>query len=542
MVGLYIPKEDKYIQCESADELAAELQDGDEVIMHNGIDFDYPVIAKVWTAFTWPDIKVVDTLVMSRLWCPTLLGGHSLKEWGKRLGDSKGDFTDFNEPADTEDWDEWQTRMGVYMEQDCRLTWRLHEHLLSVMRKFQVTRAALDLEHEVQWVVSDQVRNGMHFNLSKAQDLYAVLCAKRQPILEAMQLEFPPITTQRWSEKTGKQLKDKVEVFNPSSPPQIARRLQARGVVFTEFTEKTGAVMINNDILEEITHPAAASIKEYMMLGKRISQFDQWFEHLDPITHRIHGRVNSMGAGTYRMTQFKPNLAQIPATGKPYGRECRELFDVAEGNVLLGCDASGLELRCFASATGNEDYIKIVTEGDPHQYHADLLGVSRTVAKTFIYAFIYGAGNGKLGSIVGGVGADARALFLERLIGLQELKDKIEQQASKGFVEGLDGRRIRTKEVYSALNYRLQSDGALVMKKAAVNCHHYINTHWLMAPTKPMQVVAAHDEWQFEVLPEAAEHLGSLAVAAIEQAGRDFNMACPMTGEYMIGQSWAETH
>lgn len=584
IAGVLDTDTDVYTQYETATDLRCAIHEGDTIIMHGGIDFDHPVLKAVWD-YDFPDnVTFIDTLVMSRLYWPRMEGGHSLGAWGKRLNYGKGDFTDYDGPGMVHDfwqthqwiedfdldndgsmqleakgheivldppiehvkeecWVEWDERMAVYCEQDCRLTWKLYGYLMLKMRQWQVTKTAFDLEHDTQWVVSEQVRNGIHFNIPKAQALYAKLNVRLSEILAEMQEEFPPIVTERWSDKTGKRLKDGVENFNPNARQQIAKRLMARGVKFTEYTELSGDVQINGDILEALTHPAAASIQEYMMLGKRISQFDQWFEYVDVDTSRIHGQVNSMGAGTYRMSQFKPNLAQVPATGKPYGTECRELFDVAEGNVMLGCDASGLELRMFAHATGNLDYVQAVTVGDPHQFHADILGIERRIAKTFIYAFLYGAGNGKLGSILGGTmkdGAGARIEFTEKLVGLLDLKERVEKEAEKGYVTAIDGRRIRTKSAHSALNYRLQGDGALVMKRASVNCHGYIRD-WNPA-VKPMQVVAAHDEWQFEVVPGNAEHLGRLAVESIRQAGRDFNMVCPLDGEYMIGKSWAETH
>ena len=539
MGGVYEPDTNTYTQFTCKEELAPLIQDGDVIIMHNGIDFDHPVLKRVWD-YEWPDVDIVDTLVMSRLWLPTITGGHSLKEWGERVGNYKGDFTDYDEPAEGESRSEWWTRMGIYCEQDCRLTWQVYEKLMGLLRKGKFTKTAFDMEHAVQWVVSEQVRNGIYFDTAKATELYSFLQSKAAVLLESLQQEFPPIITQRWSENTGKRLKDKVELFNPGAPSQIARRLMGRGVKLTELTEK-GSIKMDDEILESITHPAAAPIQEYKMIEKRLSQMNGWFKHCTEDTHRIHGRVNSMGAATYRMSQFKPNLAQIPAIGKPYGKECRELFCAPEGKVMVGCDASGLELRCFANATGDADYAEVVVNGDVHQYHADLLGIDRRTAKTFIYAFLYGAGNGKLSRIINGNGRAARAVFLERVPGLLQLREKIVAQHNNGgYVEGLDGRRVRTSSEHSAVNYRLQSDGALIMKQASVVLHRYINERqW---KCKPMQVVAAHDEWQFETLPEEADKLGQLAVRAIKQAGKDFNMTCPLDGEYMIGKSWAETH
>lgn len=513
------------------------------LVMHNGIGFDIPVLKKVWGIFIPNEVR--DTYVMSRLWSPKLDGGHSLKAWGERLDClGKGDFTDFDGPTDGETREQWYDRMEAYCKQDTVLTSKLYDYLLKTMRGERFSKAAMELEHETQRIMSQQTANGIYFDRDKASVLYDQLSHKLRSINGEMQKMFPPIVTPRYSDKqidkaTGKpkRLKDNVDEFNPGSRQKIADRLTAAGVTLTEVTE-TGQYKIDETVLDSIDHPATKKIAQYMMVQKRIGQLDQWFLYFNEDTHRIHGRVDTMGTGTYRQSQFKPNLAQIPSVGKPYGKECRELFCAPPDYMFLGCDASGLELRCFANRTGSEEYIKIVTEDDAHQYHADLLGISRRDAKTFIYAFIYGAGNGKLGQIVGGNGAEARQLFNDKLPGLRQLTAATQRMAETGKIVGLDGRPIAIRSQHSALNFQLQSDGAIIMKQACVNAHKALASWDVL----PKQVVAAHDEWQFEVLPEDADRLGELLVAAIEQSGRDFNMVCPLTGEYKVGKSWADTH
>lgn len=548
MVSCYDPQTDTVEVFDKAAPLQRYLRQRRDytLVMHNGIGFDIPVLQRVWGIVFDHDIR--DTYVMSRLWTPRLDGGHSLKVWGERLSptDGKGDFTDFDGPTDDETTEQWLQRMEVYCVQDTKLTAKLYDFLLRKMREARFTKSALQLEHDTQRIMSQQTANGIYFDIDAARVLYDTLTIRMREINAEMQVMFPPIVTPRYSDKqvdkdTGqpKRLKDDVNEFNPASRQKVAERLTEAGVTLTERTE-TGQYKIDETILEDIDHPAAQKIAEYMMVQKRIGQLDQWFHYFNEDTHRIHGRVDTMGTGTYRQSQSKPNLAQIPSVGKPYGKECRDLFRAAPDMSFLGCDASGLELRCFANRTGNMDYIKIVTEGDAHQYHADLLGISRRDAKTFIYAFIYGAGNDKLGSIVGGSGAKARRLFNERLVGLKRLTEQTQKMAETGKILGLDGRPIAVRSQHSALNFQLQSDGAIIMKRACVNAHNAIaQTDWV---TTPLQVVAAHDEWQFEVHPEDSDKLGNLLVAAIEQAGKDYNMVCPLTGEYAVGKTWADTH
>ena len=564
MVVVYNPETGEHHDCRTAAALQRVIKDATLIIWQGGFDFDEHVIARVWH-IVWPDCEYHDTLVMSRLWCPRLEGGHSLGAWGKRLGDLKGDFTDFDHPATEMQWsdadgkdeanyptetrEEWLTRMLKYCKQDVELTWKLYNHLLTLLKKSHCTKTAFRIEHKVAAMVARQVQNGMYFDLDGASALFNKLTTKEESILEEMQELFPPLIWERYSDKqkdkegNWKQLKDGFEEFNPNSRPQIAQRLISVGVKFTETTE-TGQWKIDEDVLEAIDHPAAMKIHEYMMVGKRLSQLNQWFEYYNEDTHRIHGKVNSNGTATSRMAQFKPNMAQVPGNKKPYGSECRSLWRAAPGFVLLGFDAAGLELRCFANRVGDADYIDTVVNGDAHQYHADLLGCDRDTAKIFLYAFIYGAGNAKLGKILSGSmrhGKLMRERFMEFIPGLVELTAACKEMHSKyGHIRGMDGRLIRTKSGHSALNYQLQSDGAIVMKQALCNLDY--DLHIWSCADEPKLVVQAHDEWQFECLAGDAEHLGRLAVGAIERVQADFNTLVPFTGTYLIGPSWTDTH
>ena len=518
-----------------------QLPDDTTLVMHNGIGFDMPVLSRVWGIVFRDTFTIRDTYIMSQMYDFTIEGGHSLAAWGGRLGFPKDDFTDYDGPADGETEAEWCSRMQRYCEQDTLVTAKLYKHLLQQLRSLNVTSKSLELEQETMRIMTQQVRDGIFFDKDKASVLYDKLSHKMRSILGEMQKMFPPIVTKRYSDKqvdkqTGKpkRLKDHVEEFNPGSRQQIAKRLTEAGVRLTETTE-TGQYKIDETVLARIDHPASKKIAQYMMVQKRIGQLDQWFAHCTEES-RIHGGVRPIGTATFRQSQQNPNLGQVPSVDKEYGKECRELFCAPAGMVFLGCDASGLELRCFANRTRSQEYIEVVTEGDAHQYHADLLGIDRRDAKTFLYAFLYGAGDAKLGSIVGGNGGDARALFNDRLPGLRELTSKVQEQARTGIIRGLDGRAIRAKSEHSALNYQLQSDGAIIMKQACVRLHQ------AMDHNKARQVVAVHDEWQFEVTPEYADDLGALAVMAIQQAGKDLNMVCPLDGEYKVGNNWAETH
>jgi len=299
----------------------------------------------------------------------------------------------------------------------------------------------------------------------------------------------------------------------------------------------------NKQELKEV----ATLIRNYLMLQKRVAQIESWLEAVKD-DGRVHGKVITNGAVTGRMTHSGPNMAQIPNAGSVYGHKCRECWSVEDGNVLVGCDASGLELRMLAHYMKDDDYVRTVTEGsskdgtDVHTVNQRAAGLAtRDSAKTFIYAFLYGAGDAKIGSIVGGTAKDGERLkrkFLQQTPALASLLKRVASQSSKGWVPGLDGRRIWVRSEHAALNSLLQGAGAIVMKKAL--CIFYDK---IKANKWPVKLVAnVHDEFQFECPPEIAEEAGKAARMSIIEAGEYFKLRCPLDGEYKIGKSWKETH
>jgi DNA polymerase I-like protein with 3'-5' exonuclease and polymerase domains len=355
-----------------------------------------------------------------------------------------------------------------------------------------------------------------------------------------MQELFPPIVTERYSEKTGKRLKDHVEEFNVGSRKQIAKRLETLGAKFTKVTEK-GNPIVDESTLSEIDLPEAKLIAEYLMLQKRVAQVDSWINAVKD-DGRVHGRVITNGAVTGRMTHLSPNMAQIPAKGKPFGEECRQCWTVDPGYKLVGADASGLELRMLAHYMGDPGYTKEVLEGDIHTANQKAAGLpTRNNAKTFIYAFLYGAGPAKIGSIVGGSAKEGQSLiasFLRNTPALSKLREKVDQSIDKGWLRGLDGRRIFIRSGHAALNSLLQGAGSIVMKQAQVNLAKSLREEKLDAKF----CATVHDEWQIEVKEDQAERAGQLAVQAIVKAGEDLNLKCPLDGEYNVGNNWADTH
>lgn len=546
------------------------LAQADVVVGHNIINFDIPVIQKffpwfqptkivdtlVWTRLVYPDIKDIDIGLFKKGRIPgELIGRHSLEAWGHRLGEYKDDF------GKTTDWQEWSQEMSDYCEQDVRVTKKLFERL----QKKGVSEEALKLEHDVAHIIKRQVDNGFPFDVEKAETLYVKLLSRREELEKKLVDTFgswyepdgkarvPKVSNRkRGITKGAAYTKIKLVTFNPASRAHIAKRLQhLYDWEPKEFTP-SGQPKVDESVLSELDYPEAKLLAEYMMIQKRIGQLAEgnkaWLKLVK--NGRIHGEVITNGAVTGRMTHNNPNVAQVPAVSVPYGRECRELFKPRDGWVQVGCDASGLELRCLAHYMARYDdgaYAKVLLEGDIHTENQKAAGLpTRDNAKTFIYAFLYGAGNEKLGSIVGGgknAGARLRRRFLNRLPALKKLTDQVKETAKRrGYLIGLDKRHLKVRSLHSALNTLLQSAGAIIMKKALVILDEDLQAKGFV-PGEDYEFLAnIHDEWQMECRPEIAEEVGKTAAEAIRKAGEHFKFRCPLDGEYQIGKNWAETH
>jgi DNA polymerase I-like protein with 3'-5' exonuclease and polymerase domains len=506
---------------------------GEQVCAHNLIGFDAPVLRKVWDVQI-PVSKAVDTLVMSRLMNPQIEGGHSLKAWGKRLGNDKMDF-------DTEDFDGGLTdEMIEYCKRDVEVLAQLHGFLETQFKQWDNPKQPLELEHRVAMYMAQQESNGFMLNQRLCSELLAEMRQRMLDITIELQEVFPPLVHERWSEKTGKRLKDKVEEFNVGSRKQIASRLQSLGVEFKKKTEK-GNIIVDESVLKGINRPEAQLIAEYLMLQKRVGMLDSWMDHCKD-DGRVHGRVISNGAVTGRMTHQSPNMGQITSVKSEYGKESRQCWVVPEGYKLVGTDLSGIELRCLAHYMRDEKYTNELLEGDIHTANQQAAGLeTRDQAKTFIYALLYGAGPAKIGAIVGGSANQGKVLidkFMRNMPSIRKLMEKVKKFASKGYVPALDGRRIIIRSDHAALNSLLQSAGAVIAKQWCVEAHKLLKKNKI----EYKQVAFVHDEIQLEVREDQAERAAQLMVQAAALAGKALNFRVPVDAEAKIGNNWYETH
>jgi DNA polymerase-1 len=518
-----------------ANGLSEYIKDASLIVAHNGIAFDFHLLKKLWKCQITLK-RVEDTLVLSRLLNPSLDGGHSLNNLGKLFGVQKIEFNDFNLETHTLD------EMIEYCVQDVEVLNKVYSYLKYELKRQDFSTKSQELEHEVQAIIAQQERNGFKFNEQSAMQLLAEFKTRLEAITVEMQSIFPPkVTAGRTHKTTGRPLSDIVEDFNPGSRKQIAERLIEKGWKPSKFTEK-GSVIVDETTLEGLDFPEAKAIAEYLMLQKRIAQIESWIESIQA-DGRVHGKVITNGAVTGRMTHHSPNMAQVPNSSAIYGLECRDLWIVEKGCKLVGIDASGLELRMLAHYMNDNEYTNEVVSGDIHTANQKAAGLeTRNQAKTFIYAFLYGAGAAKIGSVVGGSAKEGQKLitnFLRNTPQLQRLRERVSEAfTARGVLLGLDGRKLLVRSEHSALNTLLQGAGAIAMKQALVLLHKDLTKRKI-----PFKLVAnVHDEWQIEVPEQYAEQVGQSGVKAITNAGVEFKMNCPLTGEYKIGDTWKQTH
>lgn len=577
-----------------------KLQTYDTCIGHNVLGYDKPVLERFFPHLgTLPHHD--DTFIMSRmLWgpddCPA--GRHGLKAWGEYFNYPKIEFHEF---------DVFTEEMLTYCIQDVSLNVKVLNYLR------EEWTPDLDygykLECNVRSIITKQEQNGFTIDLDRHTDLLNHLEYEQAKVRDSIDRIIPSaeltmktpayyIADGKATFKTKKDAKaagykDKTIVrgplrtktlrFNPGSGQQIVDYFQSTySWEPSVFTENDNASM-TGEVLENLDFPEAELFAEYQLLGKRVSQVASWPKFV--ILDRIHGSVHSLGTVTFRMSHSNPNVGQVTAKNKKHGADCRKCWGPRKGWRLVGTDAKGLEVRMLANALypyDNGKYIPVVCDGDPHEYNNQLAGLGdRNVAKTGIYAFMYGGGIIKLGKVAKGsasVRAEARGIiipigymrymakvgldteenmqaacmgivlkkrFRQNIDGFGTLLDALTEEwiaNGKKWIRGIDGRRIPCDKENILLSRRLQSDGAIVMKEALRQ--HYILMYRAVGPHGERWAYCAniHDEFQVECEPDVVETAKKLGHEAIRRAGVVLGLRCPLAGDSNEGGNWFETH
>ena len=495
----------------------------DTFIMHNGISFDAPVLNRL----TGSNIKlnqVRDTLIESQLYNPIRDDGHSLEAWGKKLGYKKGDFHDFSE---------YTPEMLEYCKRDTEVTRLLAQKLEEEGNGF--SSKSYELERDVRAIIDKQEKNGFAFNLKDGTILLAQLQDELSELQRKAEKEFEPTIVEL---KT----KTKKIPFNIGSRQQIADRLQKRGWKPKQFTDK-GNVIINEAVLSKIKMPEAEMFNRYFLLQKRTGLLKSWISECQE-DNRVRGRVMTLRTITGRMAHAVPTMAQVPSISSSYGRESRGLWGVDDTTKyrLVGVDASGLELRCLAHYMNDPEYTNIVLTGDVHTANQQAAGLrTRDQAKTFIYAFLYGAGPAKICNVVGKGPAAGQMLikkFLERTPALKRLRENVVRWSKGGTIPALDGRLLHIRSEHAALNTLLQGAGAIICKQWLV----HIMERVIKAGLNVRLVASIHDEYQFEVAIPDVNRFCNLTKEAMTQTQKTLGVKCELDCDYKVGKTWADTH
>lgn len=530
---------------------AIELLNGEIIIGHNAAKFDYPVLKQHYPDFQpkkvydtmilapliWNDMKALDMqLIAKGIHIPTKFRGRlSLEAFGYRTGILKGQYGK-KENA----WDALTDEMIEYCQQDVRITFELWKRIMNYKDYLARIKHVVDMEHQVADIIGKQEDHGFLFDHARALEYVEEIESELRKLWAQIQAEFPP-------QRSGK----KMVPFNPNSHMHIKHYLLSKGWKPTQFTE-TGEPVVSWDVLEELVpkYPEIELVAKYLYLKKVLGFLkgtkNAWLNYIES-DGRIRGGVLTLGTVSHRMAHFAPNLAQVPARGE-WGEKLRSLFIAPEGKVLVGIDAGSLELRILAHYLARWDrgaYAKKVVSIDMHQYHADILGITRQQAKRFIYAWMYGGGEKLLGSIVGGGVKEGKALkeqFMENIAGFKELSRTVYKIAQSGYVTALDGRKLRVRKPHAALNLLIQSAGAIIMKRALVIFYDRLLERGYEWGKDFAFVNNVHDEWQLEVRPEIAEEVAQLGVQSIRDVADYYKMSVELDGEYKIGSNWSETH
>ena len=411
------------------------------------------------------------------------------------------------------------------------------------------------LEHRVAEILTEQEIHGWSFDEQKAQQLESSLRGEMEATVAILRGEFPLIGGKMFTPKRdnatqgykqGAELQRLVE-FNPTSRDHIAWILQNRLNITLTQTTKTGKLIIDEITLKEISHPFCKLCAKALDLKKKLGMISQgvnaWLK-LCTTHNRIHHHC-SVSTNTFRCAHRKPNLAQVPAE-----KQFRELFTASPGNIMVGADLSGIELRMLAHYLGRYDggrYADILLNDDIHQVNADKIGITRRQVKTVTYAFLYGAGNEKIGTSYDNSlqpkeakkkGSEIRKAFVSAIEGLSELLGAVAAKSANGFLLACDGRRVLVDSPHKSLNYLLQCSAGIVAKRWMVIANELfqknnVHTH---------QLAFVHDELQYECETKSIIRLKYGLEASAILAGEYYNLRCPIAAESKHGNTWADVH
>ena len=575
----------------------------DVLIAHNGIGYDFPVLKKLYN-YTYKG-KVVDTLLMSRLQSPNRrlpfncpnkkTGPHSVEAWGWRVGRGKPEHNDWSQFSDemlhrcSEDVEIQVLIYKALLEEGKGFSWRTaHLTTFGVFEIFQIQEEygwLTDADHIekclhtlTHWIgridkaltpalplvlVVEETKKAGQYNhirrpFLKSGSYSASVLAwyERNGIPKAMRLIEGPFT--RVSYRT----------VDLNSNMETKAYLLKEGWVpdkwnYNDDKVRTSPKLSHDDPFMGITSGIGRLIARRVQCRHRHSQITGWKKNIRP-----DGRLPQIVSGIAATGRLKhKNIVNVPGGDSFFGKWMRKIFIAKEGFKIVGTDSAACQLRMLAARMGDAYYQDVILNGrkedgtDMHTVNMVAAGLhTRAQAKTFIYAFLFGGGDEKIGTIVGGgktEGARLKAEFLRKIPALKALIDSLVAEwrstARKrkgkwgmeyydGWITGLDGRPIRIMSEHMVLVYMLQSDEAIMMQVALLFFHTEITARGYVHGVEYGYVANVHDEFQVEVREDLADLFGQLAAQSIVDAAVHLNIACPHEGEYDVGDNWHETH
>ena len=421
------------------------------------------------------------------------------------------------------------------------------------MRTFPPLSDSCRLEHRVAEILTEQEIHGWTFDEQKSFQLESHLRREMEELTQVLRRQFPLIggalftpkrdnSTQGY--KAGAEFQ-RLKEFNPTSRDHIAWILTTHFKVKLSKITTTGKPIIDEITLTEIDIPFSKACAKCLTIKKKLGMISEGvnaWNKLVTTKGKIHHNC-SVSTNTFRCAHRKPNLAQVPSD-----KEFRELFTASPRHIMVGADLSGIELRMLAHYLGRYDggrYADILLNDDIHQVNADKIGITRRQVKTVTYAFLYGAGNEKIGMSYDNSlqpkearkkGSEIREAFVSAIEGLSDLLGAVSNKAANGYLLALDGRRVLVDSPHKALNYLLQCSAGIVAKRWMVIANdaiHNPHTH---------QLAFVHDELQYETPQEDATNLMNLLEKAAELAGEYYDLRCPIAAEAKQGKTWADVH
>ena len=407
------------------------------------------------------------------------------------------------------------------------------------------------LEHQVAQILTQQEIHGWNFDESQAQELEQTLRRELEQTSNLLRRKHPFVAGALFTPKRNNRTQgyvdgaefQRLKELNPTSRDQIAWILQTHYGWKASSMTSTGKPVIDETVLKEIGTDIALQFLTLLTLTKQLGMISEGVNAWQKLCtkSRIHHHC-SVSTQTFRCAHRNPNLAQVPSDER-----FRKLFTASPDYVMVGADLSGIELRMLAHYLARYDegrYTKILLTGDIHATNADAIGVTRRQVKTITYAFLYGAGNLKLGYTYDKSlsedearkkGKELREAYVSAIPGLKELLGAVHKASERGYVHGLDNRRILVDSRHKSLNYLIQGSSAIIAKKWLVLANEELPRH-------THQLAFVHDELQFETKQEQVEDLKFLLELTAVQAGEFYKLRCPIAAESQSGNSWADVH